>query len=50
MSPELEDEDSLRRGAVIETEPELGLVNVERLSVPDREIALTSNSVPVRLP
>ena len=41
MSPEMEGEDSLRRGAVIQTEPELGLVNVERLPVPER-IVLTS--------
>ena len=41
MSPEMESEDSLRRGAVIQTEPELGLVNVERLPVPER-IVLTS--------
>ena len=41
MSPEMEDEDSLRRGAVIQTEPELGLVNVERLPVPEK-IVLTS--------
>ena len=43
MSPELEDEDSLRRGAVIETEPKLVLVNVERLSVPEIEIAFKPN-------
>ena len=43
MSPELEDEDCLRRGAVIETEPELGLVNVERLPVPEIEIAFKPN-------
>ena len=43
MSPELEDEDSLRRGAVIETEPELGLVNVKRLPVPEIEIAFKPN-------
>ena len=43
MSPELEDEDSLRRGAVIETEPELVLVNVERLPVPEIEIAFKPN-------
>ena len=41
MSPKMESEDSLRRGAVIQTEPELGLVNVERLPVPER-IVLTS--------
>ena len=41
MSPEMEGEDSLRRGAVIQTEPQLGLVNVERLPVPER-IVLTS--------
>ena len=41
MSPEMEGEHSLRRGAVIQTEPELGLVNVERLPVPER-IVLTS--------
>ena len=41
MSPKMEGEHSLRRGAVIQTEPELGLVNVERLPVPER-IVLTS--------
>ena len=38
MSPKMEGEDSLRRGAVIQTEPELGLVNVERLPIPEREL------------
>ena len=42
MSPEMEGEHSLSRGAVIQTEPELGLVNVERLPVPEK-IVLTSN-------
>ena len=41
MSPEMEGEHSLSRGAVIQTEPELGLVNVERLPVPEK-IVLTS--------
>ena len=36
MSPEMEGEHSLSRRAVIQTEPELGLVNVERLPVPER--------------